>query len=589
MPKEKCHCKENWKGEWQKTKPSWNAKTGMIEQVFLVEKSHIWRDRWTPEEARLLVLGLHDPKNKMLVEDESKNEKGKPKYFFCNHGECRLSFQKHRLNLHRHHGGCVGGDQKSYPNLIGVDHVGLDTWLDMLKKAKTRAQIIDVFELLSIPEGRRKSRKREGVESSTKRRTSKRGPTPRVRKPPVKTKPKNVSEDDEDDSDTRDKEDDHSGDEEDSEAKEDDKGFRVHDKGLRLTIRDDEGDADLENVGNIDQGASASLEIDVYDKEDHFPGIDDTLQLVVHDLTGTPVLEDDARPRSRRHKKGAALETRIITYHDDVEAEDPSGSRHLIPRSRTEELQLRREEEVGRIWEDVHATYQMVVEQNPVLRLQKTPLYVLLEGGLVPEEFLRTIDSLPNLTAAVSNIVGNGENSERFWIALGKTVGNKDISIELFDSMRPFMMEISGVLAKQKVDGNQDWERHILATWKYMERNQEADRHELDMARRRQENEALLHAEFNKRVDAYNQFMAEEMEAATWDFNLLFHFCARNKIIRELLPRMPWKHDKDEAIRVVQALKEAAIPAVAPPPEVRLLKCWFVCNGFNRRYATYRY
>jgi hypothetical protein len=200
MPKRsKCDCKPRFAEipeEERKGKvPAYNKETGRIEQLFVIEKDHIWRDSWDVMQARDLILELHGEDSSIVPPGQTG-----PKKYLCIH--CDEEHQKHRLNLHRNHAWCkgkgmVGVKMPSYPTL-GIKDVA--SFVARLRQCASVDEVISAFAGLEPIASKRKSRKAgddeeesitkaplqraKGVEGRPKKRTKsasrKRSPPPKV-------------------------------------------------------------------------------------------------------------------------------------------------------------------------------------------------------------------------------------------------------------------------------------------------------------------------------------------------------------------------------------------------------------------------
>lgn len=159
MPKRSgCDCKalfdEIPEDERKGNPPTYNKETGRIEQLFVIEKDHIWRDSWEVMEARDLIVEMHGPDSALIPPGQTG-----PKHVLCIH--CNTMHQKHRFNLHRNHAKCkgegmVGVKMPSYPSLVG-NHVG--TFVASLLECVTVEEVISAFGTLGHAAPKRKARK----------------------------------------------------------------------------------------------------------------------------------------------------------------------------------------------------------------------------------------------------------------------------------------------------------------------------------------------------------------------------------------------------------------------------------------------
>ena len=96
-------------------------------------------------------------------------------------------------------------------------------------------------------------------------------------------------------------------------------------------------------------------------------------------------------------------------------------------------------------------------------------------------------------------------------------------------------------------------------TWLFLQREKEAREWEVSGRARAARLQQVRETELNSCIASYDKEQSVEWEALVWDYNLVFHFCADNPFIRELLPPMPWKHNSEEARVVLSILKAASI------------------------------
>jgi hypothetical protein len=87
--------------------------SGMLQETFNIDKDYFWVETWGVMEARQLLLEMHGPTSTM------KDPNSKRYYIFQHYG---FKGQKHRLNLHRHHGlyraeAMKGVRLKNYPTI----------------------------------------------------------------------------------------------------------------------------------------------------------------------------------------------------------------------------------------------------------------------------------------------------------------------------------------------------------------------------------------------------------------------------------------------------------------------------------------
>lgn len=170
MAKRGCRCKAAFEEMPAKsTVPTYNPKTGLVEQIFVIERDHAWRDSWTPRMARQLLLELHSPTSKLFPAGTVG-----PKMYTCIY--CQQKFQKHRFNLHRNHVQCLGEEKRgekmpSYPNLPLKDQ---RDFLARLEASTTDTKIAAVFMNIQPITTERKSRKANDESKATSP-----GPRPR--------------------------------------------------------------------------------------------------------------------------------------------------------------------------------------------------------------------------------------------------------------------------------------------------------------------------------------------------------------------------------------------------------------------------
>jgi hypothetical protein len=118
--------------------PRYDPDSKRVQETFNIDGDHFWVESWGVMEARQLLLEMHGPSSSM--KDPSNK-----RYFICQH--YGYKGQKHRLNLHRHHGlnraEAVKGIQlKSYPTIPWADPI---LSMRSLSRCRTADDILKMF------------------------------------------------------------------------------------------------------------------------------------------------------------------------------------------------------------------------------------------------------------------------------------------------------------------------------------------------------------------------------------------------------------------------------------------------------------
>ena len=249
--------------------------------------------------------------------------------------------------------------------------------------------------------------------------------------------------------------------------------------------------------------------------------------------------------------------------------------------ARVRELEEMRVRDVERIHAEVDIKYAASIQSDiPPVRRTRTPLWILMKNGLLSEEERQRISSEDHLLQMMQEVVAEGQM--RFTSAIGMAFCTQAISTEELNACKP-IVELAQFPWSEKLRNR--WVEVVRPTWLFLRREKEAEEWEVSGRARAARLQEDREAELNSRIASYDKERSVEWEALVWDYNLLFHFYADNPLIRELLPPMPWRHNSEEARVVLSILKAASIDPMIPPREARLLKCWFIANGFSNRFV----
>lgn len=127
------------------------------------------------------------------------------------------------------------------------------------------------------------------------------------------------------------------------------------------------------------------------------------------------------------------------------------------------------------------------------------------------------------------------------------------------------------------------WSEVFTDTFLYLETERQWDDYHRaskfimsDNAQRRKEYVA-------RKLRDFDDAKALEREAALWDWNPLFYYCALNPLVRGRLAPLPWSHNAEEAQEFLLRLSASRTAAVGVPDEARLLKLFVHCNGRRDR------
>ena len=142
-----CDCSATLKSMTEEARaavpPHYDPKSRMIQETYNIDGDHFWVETWGVMEARKLLLEMHGPASTM-------KDPATKRYYVCQH--CGFKGQKHRLNLHRHHGLCTGeavkGTRlKSYPTIPWADTVSS---MKTLTACNTAEDVLRMFREVKL-------------------------------------------------------------------------------------------------------------------------------------------------------------------------------------------------------------------------------------------------------------------------------------------------------------------------------------------------------------------------------------------------------------------------------------------------------
>lgn len=598
-----CGCQENFEEEFgvdlnhkKAFDMAYVEKLGKIVQVIKCE-SHLMYCTWSPLDFKRQIENFHGPNQRICVKEGSGSKKGW--YAYC--PECNYRCQKHRLNVHNDHGHCKVAKHKKkmcYPNLNICNQ---PAFVRAICTARDDSEVIvAVRNTVPMKKDERKPR------SKGKRSSSRRSPKPRKRvasssRVPIPAQTSDEDEDDEDDSDFQE-------DigrarrlqaEEDIDRRRDeislpDGPITLPDDALlsgaayrgplighdpRLS-REEVGSRVIGSATGRTEQISASADDDPYQMED--VNVYDRAQVTSATDSSATSLDgaNDFQVMHREHAgRGDGDALTICTGSSDMDwLPSQTMQADRILSQRLVALMKLRTEFTTRIEKELDDKYGLEVSAtNAPDRIPATPLYALLEAGLIPNETLQSLSSLEELMDLVSKQVGDGNNLRHWKLSIGTYCSSPHEVLNL-----DFISRCGQVVNAAKypwADREEEWRIMVKETWEFIKREEEIHLWHHMGKTRREEVAKLRQDELRRRLMEYDIMHGREFEAAVWDHDILFHLCAENDIVRDLLPPMPWNHDDFEAADIVQRLKSSRIDAMIPPREARLMKCKFIVDG----------
>ena len=633
MPKRSgCHCKalfdEIPEDERKGNPPTYNKETGRIEQLFVIEKDHIWRDSWDVMEARDLIVEMHGPDSALIPPGQTG-----PKHVLCIH--CNTMHQKHRFNLHRNHAKCkgegmVGVKMPSYPSLIG-NHVG--SFVATLRECVTLEEVISAFGTLGHGAPKRKARKSGDTEEESINRAHLQRAKRVVGRPQKRTasasrkRPPPATVESSDDTSSA-----ASGADQSTDQEADNVGTVV--VAAKRDVMRSGDDASRNSVAEISEWRVQKSVVAPTRKVARAEGVAVPKKKVARAEEATKKTTKTSRaselPKRPRviPPEGTVVARRLITPPAELRMKEmstaerppdsdtgpPNTPRDCLPTSpmqpitmatimgardsfgvspdsrldlsatecRGRDLELARADKIRRLREDAEGLFPLQLPISPERDLPKPALYLLLQHGLLDREAMGGLGSKDVLLKTIFGMVGTTLNQGRFYQALGACI-SEGVGIAENAVLLPRLTTLCNH-AKNPVDGASEelWRDAVSGTWEYMMHEKECIEYESRrtavLEHTKQSRETYVANELEK----FDAEMAVEREAVRWDFNSLFGFCAMNRILRAFLPPLPWTHNVDEAREVVQRLAGTTIDRVPAPAGARLLKCYFVCNGLSR-------
>lgn len=589
---------------------------GNIEETFFVDKTHYWVERWSPTDFRRLLLDCHSDAG--IARAESK--------FRCLY--CDLTVQKHRLNVHRFHG-CAGGPRdpdthhylrlQAYPTLPWKD---TGSAVKLLEHDGDIAHMFRTMALQSKDRAREKtfSPKRKNkasvrvplpvssrgslqVPSSSLRSLGPRPPPPHKRadskRTPGQGKKRPRPQD--------------TGSASDGECPPGRK--KSAPLGLAPNVVDvtDTSDSDSASVCPYKRalaGHPAQGEID----QQEVLG-DGTHRVVAK--RGTTSQANAGHPPQDHDDQGSPLEVYSPTdfdfenpkeiahmrmrYAEDkgkqpmpnvVPAEPPKSglgafSDSSVDGSRLQRLATERDEKKKIFLEEAIAAFPLVdLPTQPQPHRYVTGLARLVEHGLLGDKDYKSF-VIGDFMKELFCFVATEGSRAAFDRALGAYVIQRYERGGLKEFADDDIQVQDCVKQGKKVPLDQKyWSEVLTDTFMYLDTERQWDDYHRASKLIMSENAQHRREYVERKLKEFDFSKALEREAAIWDWNPLFHYCALNPVIRARLGPLPWSHSDDEARMFLRNLCQSRTKRVEVPDEARLCKLFVHCNGRRDRSAS---
>lgn len=228
--------------------------------------------------------------------------------------------------------------------------------------------------------------------------------------------------------------------------------------------------------------------------------------------------------------------------------------------------------------------YPLVLPVQPDPPTYGTSLYRLLEHGLIGDQEYKGLE-IGDFIKELYEFVYSPHVDQAFNCALGAYFSNK-YSMGVFrgDASDDMGVQECVQQAKKKPLDKKYWSEMATDTWMHIDNVRQWEQYRKLVAETKRLNQQSRDEFVAARLEEFDFNTALDKEAALWDWNPLFHYCALNPKVRQRLSPLPWRHDRLEAEEAVQSILTSRTRRPEIPPQARLLKIYVHCKGLRDRY-----